>query len=108
MENASKRTFDQLNTDEKVKAILGTVYEPVSRELALDFAGVNYDSLSETQQIAIDAVFNSDEVERTEDEDSKYTLSQTGRDALGVEVDITSVHKRIADKMWGDLGLDDL
>lgn len=101
MEKINLRPFDQLNKDEKVEAILAAVMKPVSKELALNYAGVDYDSLSELDRQKIDAVFAGYRSEA----DEKYIVGEDRRAELSQSLDIKSVHVKIADNIWDELGL---
>jgi hypothetical protein len=101
------RSFGDLNIAERVHAVLGAVKEPVSRQLALDFSGVNYDELKDDERKAVDSVFSGEEIVTTHVEDAdRYWLNDDAKTKLATSVDMKSVSGQIANKMLGDLGLD--
>lgn len=100
-EKINLRSFDQLNKDEKVEAILSAVMEPVSKELALDFAGIEYSSLSESDREKIDAIFNKYQSQA----DDKYIVDDNRRTELSMSLNLQSVHAKIANNIWANLGL---
>jgi len=50
-ESNQKREFSELTSVEKVAAILGASLEPVSKELAIDLAGIDITSIDEDTKI---------------------------------------------------------
>lgn len=100
------RTYDTLEQDQKVRAILGAVMEPVSKKFALELSGVDYANLDDDEREKVDAVFGEEGIETSEDESTKYRLNDSGREKLEKSVDMKSVHKQIADNLMGSLGLD--
>lgn len=102
-ESRAPLPFEALPMEEKVKAILGHVEEPVSREFALEMAGINTEELNETEEAKIDTIFNSsDVVTSTVNEETRYVLSDQGKAALG-NIDSKSVHKTITDHLMKNL-----
>lgn len=95
-ETLNLRPFDQLNKDEKIEAILAAVEIPVSKELALDYAGIGYDSLSQQEQQKIDEVFERNKSE-TKD---MYIVGEEKRSQLSHTLDMQSVYAKIADNHW--------
>ena len=44
-ETSIKREYINLNNEEKIEAILGAVMGPVSKSLAIELSGIDYDNL---------------------------------------------------------------
>jgi hypothetical protein len=108
-ESPIPQEFSMLSAPEKVHAILGAVYEPVSKELVFNFAGVNVDELDEGTKEQIEALFNNDEVVKVESNGLlKYQLSPDAAEKLGKAVDMVSVHTVIANNLldFWDKGMD--
>lgn len=106
-DKSTKPEYRSLGEADKMRAILGAVMEPVSKQLALDLSGIQYDQLDDATKAKVDSVFSEEGVETTNVEGvSKYRLGDEGRESLNTAVEMKSVHKAIADKMLGDLGLD--
>jgi len=102
------RDFKDLNIAEKVRAILGTVEEPVSKDFALKLGGINYKELDETGKKLVDTTFTGDSVVETKTEsEQRYMLNEAGRLKLEGEVNMSTVHGVIADVLWKELGLDE-
>lgn len=94
------REFGELNNPEKVKAILATVFEPVSRNLALDLSGVRFPELKRDEQLGVEAVFaetivNSDDSKGRQ----RFWYPMDRREAIVTELDVDqiSVNGYIAD-----------
>lgn len=107
-ETASVRTFQELSPVEKVRAVLGVVYEPVPKKLALDMTGVDIDGMEEGLQASINAVFEDEEIVSHETEEGRRVFIMDGqsKEKLGSYIDMQSVHKQITDYLWNELGLD--
>ncbi len=107
-EQSIKRDYSSLSEEEKIRAILGAVIEPVSKQFALDLSGIDYDRLNTEMKERINNLFDDDEVKKEiVDGDCKYILNELGRERLAGNIDMRSVHSIIADKLWGDLFPDD-
>lgn len=106
-DKSTKPEYTSLGEADKMRAILGAVIEPVSKQLAIDLSGINYGELDDEMKAKVDAVFSEEGVENSKDgETYKFRLGDEGRAKLAGSVEMKSVHKAIADKMLGDLGLD--
>lgn len=106
-ENNPLKEYDSLNTDERVYAVLGAVAEPVSKQLAIELSGINYDSLDNEQKAKIASVFNDESLEITEKNSvNLYLLSPEGRAKLGKSVDMKTVHSAIAAVLSKELEFD--
>lgn len=103
MEILTKSTYDQLNIDEKIKALLGVVLEPVSREEVLGFAGIDYDRLGEQQRVAVDAVFASPDVNQTNSQEPLFILNDDAREVLFQAIDSSSVNNRIVNNAFSKI-----
>jgi len=102
-----KREYDNLNDSEKVTAILAVVMEPVSKPFAIELSGVDYSHLDEKAKKEVDELFTSEGMEVAKvGEDIRYRLGDKARESLSTGIDMKSVHGKIADKLWGDLGLE--
>lgn len=66
------RQFSKLKPEEKVKAILGGVLEPVTREQALRFAQIDYEKLEDNEKKEVDAVFEECRKKGSEDSENCY------------------------------------
>ncbi len=101
-----KPEYKQLSNADKIRAILGAVMEPVSKELAISLSQIDYNELEIEEKATVDAVFLGQGVETSKvGETDKFRLGDEEREKLTESVDIKSVHAAIADKMLGDLGL---
>ncbi len=94
------KTFDSLFVDEKIRAILGAVMEPVSKEMVYNFAGVNYAELDGEFKNKVDASFDDQDVEQSVGSEIKYRLNKDARKVLATEIDMESVHGVIADVLF--------
>ncbi len=103
-EQPTKRSFNALSHPEKVRAILGTVFEPVSRDQVIEFSGLDYENLGEEERAEVDAVFTEDQVAKTEGE--KYILKDEAKSDLEGAVDIHSVHGQISDVIINKIGIE--
>jgi len=65
-ESNQKREFSELTSVEKVAAILGASLEPVSKELAIDLAGIDITSIDEDTKIELEELFDQDYVVKSE------------------------------------------
>jgi len=93
-----KIDFKSLGNKEKVVAVLGAVEEPVSRDLVLDFSGIDYDRLKQEEKIEVNSAFNEIGVDKTQSEEGeKYILNSEGRLKIDKHIDMTTVHGAIAD-----------
>lgn len=111
MESAEKdtpREYNTLDDDEKVNAISGAVFEPVSKQFAIELSGINYDGMEDEQRAKVELVFAQAGIEAAEDNGvTKYRLGDKEREKLDMDVDMKTVHGAIADKILGKFGLDD-
>lgn len=102
-----KPEYSFLTAPDKVRAILGAVMEPVSKQLAIELSQIDYEGLDDEMKAKVDAVFLENDVESTiEEETHKFKLGDNSREKLQESIDMKSVHKVIADKILADLGLD--
>jgi hypothetical protein len=106
------RTFDQLNVDEKVLAVLGVVYKPVSKEFSLKLGSIHYEQLDASNKAKIDAIFISAETLGLEvikeGELVKYRLSDEKRQEIAKEVDMKSVSRQTMLQGWKTMGGDEV
>lgn len=106
-EISTPRMFDDLNGAEKINAILGTIREPMSKDLALSYSGVDYQGLDDDEKKAIDSVFSSEDVITiTVDNTERYQLSDDAKKRLATSVNMDSVHERIIKSIAPRLGFD--
>jgi hypothetical protein len=106
-DRSTKPEYGSLSETDKIRAILGAVMEPVSKQLAIDLSQIDYDKLDDEAKARVDAVFSEQGIESSKDgETDKFRLGDGGREKLAETVEMKSVHKAIADKILGDLGLD--
>ena len=110
MEKETKRTFDQLDTDEKVRAVLAALHEPLPKSKIFSYAGIDYASLSQHQQDVINQVFSSPDISMSmvrlrEDMELEegFELSEGSKQLIAQEIDLESINKRISDQMWQDM-----
>lgn len=101
MENEKKlgqlKNFNDLDIAEKLRSVLGAVMEPVTKEMAYGFAGVDYTQLDNESRNKVDNVFNDENVEQSGNSEFKYRLNDDARNILATEVDMISVHGAISD-----------
>ena len=101
------REYSSLDDKDKVHAILGAVLEPVSKQFAIGLSGINYEEMDDEQRIKVDSIFTRVGIETTEESvGTKYRLSDEEREKLSRRVDMKTVHGAMADKLWGELGLE--
>ena len=96
--------FSQLTPAEKVEAVLAAENDPLSQQLALKWAGVDLDSLSEQDTRSVEAIFKRWQM--TKSESPLYYVPDASKHAIieRIGVDITTVQRRIANlglEMWG-------
>jgi hypothetical protein len=109
MENtrSTKPEYGSLDEADKMRAILGAVMEPVTKQLAIDLSQIDYDKLDDKTKAKVDAVFSEQGIEISKDGGNEiFRLGDEGREKLATAVEMKSVHKAIADKMLGDFELD--
>jgi hypothetical protein len=105
-EQPTTRGYEDLNAPEKVRAILGAVMEPVSKSQVVEFSGLDYEELEDEEKAEVDAIFQSEEVDRSGEEGrEKYVLGTKARQALGTTVDMKTVHGRISDAIIAKMGI---
>lgn len=104
------RNFKELSDSEKVRAVLATVHEPVTKEMVFDFAGIDTATLQEEQQKELEGLVNSTRVDQPEGYQGpeKYWFPLETQQSVieGLGIDGKSVHARIAEVLMKDLGLD--
>lgn len=106
-DKSTKPEYTSLGEADRMRAILGAVMEPVSKQLAIDLSGIDYDKIDDETRAKVDAIFSEEGIESSKDgETDKFRLGDEGREKLAGTVEMKSVHKAISDKMLGDLGLD--
>jgi hypothetical protein len=106
-DRSTKPEYGFLSDADKIRAILGAVMEPVSKQLAIDLSQIDYDKLNDEAKAKVDAVFSEQDVESSKDgETDKFRLGDKGREKLATAVEMKSVYGTIADKILDDLGLD--
>jgi len=92
--------FDSLALSEKVRAVLAAVREPVSRDFALNLAGIELEALSPDQAHAVEAVFDSPDTDESSGEyGSSYRLSETARSLVDKDV-LGAANHRITESLW--------
>lgn len=95
-ETLNLRPFDQLNKDEKIEATLAALENHASKELVFDYAGIDPESLGESELEKINTVFSRNQSE----EEGKYIASQMTKDKLSQSIDMGTVYAKIADNHW--------
>ena|SRR5882724_6237618 len=98
-----KVEFEALSPSRKVEAILAAVKEPVSRKLALDFAGIDLTTIDGRHAEEIDAVFARHQpIVAMQDgvEQDCYMTPLSDRPRIESKVDMVSVNRRLADVLW--------
>lgn len=104
----TKRDFKDLTDSEKIRAILGAVREPVSKNLAIELADVDYGILDEKDKKIIDGIFFENNVEKNVVEgEQRYILNDDGKLKLESETNMYTVHGQIADILWKAIGMDE-
>lgn len=94
------REFDHLNNPEKVKAVLATVHEPVSRQLAFELASVQFPKLNKGDRQGVEVVFTETVVSLSDPKGrQKFWYPMDRREAVLTEIDVDqrSVESHIAD-----------
>jgi len=96
--------FEDLSNPEKVRAILGAVNKPVTRNLALELSRINLNELSDEERGKVEAVFGEEDIEKNKvDDQERYRLSDDARGRIGEKIDMKSVHRVIIDRYWDGL-----
>jgi hypothetical protein len=104
MEGVEKKTtikvYEDLAEPEKIRAILGNLYEPCTKEQVIELSSIDYESMDEGMREAINNVFSEKEVDTTESEEGKkYILNEKATERLNSSVDKVSVNVAIADSI---------
>ncbi len=102
--DSGPRDYSMLDDSEKLIAILAIVREPVSRELAIEFSGV--DTTQEGSKEKVEKAFLSTGMIETEKEGEKrYMVDDATKEELNKTIDLMSAEKVIADYLWKSMGL---
>lgn len=89
--------FSQLTPADKIEAILAAALEPISRELALKWAGVNVHDLTESAASEVEQVFQRWKATLNPQSDLYYVPEEHQRTVIDhIGVDANDVHTRIA------------
>lgn len=99
--------YSTLNNPDKMKAILSGILQPVSKQLAIELSGIEYEQLSDEEKNKVDAVF-ADQYVSTSDHDGvlRYVMFGHGRHEIEKKVHMPSVHAQISEALMKGLGLD--
>jgi hypothetical protein len=109
-ERLTRRTYDQLNADEKVLAVLAAAFKPVSRVQALRLSGINYEQLDTVHKNKVDGFFTNSEafgiVVSGSDDSPLYKLSLEKKQSFLSLIDVVSIYKQVGDELWNELVTD--
>lgn len=92
-----KRDFDGLTPSEKVFAVLAVARQPISQELALNFAGLNPVELDPETLEGIRTIFTSNKVEHIEQEEgnTRYQLTEEAKENLSKGIDLATAETQV-------------
>ncbi|HYD34540.1 MAG TPA: hypothetical protein VD999_00575 [Vitreimonas sp.] len=91
------KPFDQLSAADKVRAILAVIRRPLNKESVYGYAGIQTELVSVSELQAVEAIFNSDEVVIThEEEELRYILSQAYISTLSTQIDLKTASGAVA------------
>ena len=101
------RPFGDLQDEDRVRAILATVREPVSKEMIFDFAGVDAVSAQSETLMQIESIMAEYKVEQPEGPDKFWVPLEKQEESIkNLGVDWTTVRGQIADILWKEIGLE--
>ncbi len=66
-DKSTKSEYGSLGEADRARAILGAVRKPVSKQLAIDLSGIDYDKLDNEAKVRVDAVFSEQGIENSKD-----------------------------------------
>jgi hypothetical protein len=93
------RDYSMLNDQEKLLATLATVEEPVSREDAIEFSGI--DTTREDFEERAEQAFSTTGVIETEvGGEKRYILDEETKAELSKTIDLKSAQRVITDHLW--------
>lgn len=103
------KPFNDLDEGEKIRAILATVREPVTRDLLFHFAGIDPLALMPEQVTSLDLIISENKAELSADyigpDKFWVPLEKQESSIKDLGVDGKTVHGQIADVLMKDLGL---
>ena len=104
------KNYSELSDSDKVRAILATVREPVTRKMVLEFAGIDTSKLKEEQQKEFESIMAKHKASQPEGYKGpeKFWVPLDAQESViqGLGVEWKSVHGQISDVLLKEIDFD--